>query len=386
MPVHASGSDLTADVVVVGGGLVGCAVAFGLVQRGARVVVLDGQDHAFRASRGNFGMVWVQGKGLDFPAYAHLTRQASDRWADFSALLKDETGIDAAFSRPGGFDFCFTGEELEKKRASLTRLSAQTGGAFRFEILDREGVRHLLPGVGDIAGAAWCRHDGGAHPLNLLHALQTALEARGAVLLSGKTVHRIEAQPAGYLVEAEGVRISAGRVLLAAGLANSGLAGMVGLDVPIRPVRGQILVTGRLPPFMPYVSGILRQMPEGTCLIGGTNEEAGYDEGVLTSSVAAISARALRVFPSLAAASIVRTWGALRIMTPDGLPVYTRSQTFPGVWLVTVHSGVTLAPVHADYLSRAILEDAMPPDLMPFSESRFVSSGSREAHHVHAAR
>lgn len=386
MPGHASVSDLTADVAVIGGGLVGCAVAFGLVKRGARVVVLDGADRAFRASRGNFGMVWVQGKGLDFPAYAHLTRQSSDRWGDFAASLKDETGIDAAFSRPGGFDFCLSEEDLEKKRVALTRLSEQTGGAFRFEIMNRPEVARLLPGVGDIAGAAWCPHDGGAHPLNLLHALQTALEARGATLLSGKTVHRISADATDHIIEAEGVRISAGRVLLAAGLANSELAATVGLDVPIRPVRGQILVTNRLPPFMPYVSGILRQMPEGTCLIGSTTEEAGYDEGVLTGSITALSARALRVFPSLAAANIVRSWGALRIMTPDGLPVYTRAPDSPGIWLVTVHSGVTLAPVHADYLSRAILEDTMPPELTPFTEKRFAASGKREVQDVHASR
>lgn len=370
----------TVDVAVIGGGIVGCSVALGLVRRGARVAVLDEGDRAFRASRGNFGMVWVQGKGLDFPGYAQLTRWASDAWREFADELHAETGVDACFSRPGGFGFCLTEQEFEAKRDAMFRLSRQTDGLFRFEMLDRAAVARSLPWVGDIAGAVFCPHDGGANPLNLLRALQEVLEKRGANLLAGERVVSVRADGGGYAVALGAGTIRAARVLLAAGLGNRELAPQLGLSAPVRPVRGQILVSDRQPPFMPYVSNILRQMPEGTCLIGDTMEEVGFDEGVLAGSVAALARRAIRVFPPLARANLVRSWGALRIMLPDGLPVYARSETHPGVWLATVHSGVTLAPIHADLLPQAILEEEMPPMLTPFSPTRF--SGENRAAHM----
>lgn len=370
----------TVDVVVIGGGIVGCSAALGLARRGVRVAVLDEGDRAFRASRGNFGMVWVQGKGLDFPAYARLTRRASDAWREFADELHAETGVDACFSRPGGFGFCLTEQELEAKRGAMTQLSRQTDGLFRFEMLDRAAVARSLPWVGDIAGAVYCPHDGGANPLNLLRALQEALEKRGANLLAGERIVSVKADGDGYAVALRSGTVRAAHVLLAAGLGNRELAPQLGLCAPVRPVRGQILVSDRLASFMPYVSNILRQMPEGTCLIGDTMEEVGYDEGVLAGSMAALARRAIRVFPPLARANLVRSWGALRIMSPDGLPVYARSKTHPGIWLATVHSGVTLAPVHADLLPQAILEEEIPPMLSPFSPDRF--SGENQVAHM----
>src|SRR5215831_20481920 len=100
------------DVAVIGGGLVGAALAWGIARARQRVVVLDEGDVAHRASRGNFALVWVQSKGLGMPEYAAWTRRSSDRWAEFAAILKDETKLDVAFARPGGFHLCLPDDEL----------------------------------------------------------------------------------------------------------------------------------------------------------------------------------------------------------------------------------------------------------------------------------
>ena len=89
-----------ADVIVIGGGLVGSAIAWGLGRAGARVLVLDEGDLAFRASRGNFGLVWVQGKGRGCPEYARWTRLSADLWPDFAAELGEQTGIDVGHNGP----------------------------------------------------------------------------------------------------------------------------------------------------------------------------------------------------------------------------------------------------------------------------------------------
>ena len=100
------------DIAVVGGGMVGAAIAYGLARRRLSVVVLDEGDIAFRAARGNFGLVWVQGKGWDMPSYAALTRRSSDAWPAFAQELAEATGVDLEHRRPGGVDICFDDREM----------------------------------------------------------------------------------------------------------------------------------------------------------------------------------------------------------------------------------------------------------------------------------
>ena len=101
------------DVAVVGGGLVGVATAWGLAREGCRVAVLDEGDRAVRASRGNFALVWVQSKGLGLAPYAGWTIRSSNQWGGFADLLKQETGLDVSFQRPGGFHLALSERELE---------------------------------------------------------------------------------------------------------------------------------------------------------------------------------------------------------------------------------------------------------------------------------
>src|SRR6266436_1870757 len=113
------------DVAVIGGGLVGAAIGWGLARAGQRVAVLDEGDVAFRASRGNFALVWVQSKGLGMPEYAAWTKLSSDLWGQFARRLGDETSLDVAFRRPGGFHLCLSEREVENRAAMLKRLHNQ---------------------------------------------------------------------------------------------------------------------------------------------------------------------------------------------------------------------------------------------------------------------
>src|SRR5215207_5291101 len=102
------------DVLVVGGGLLGASIAWGLARLGLRVAVLDEGDTAFRAARANFGLVWVQGKGLGKPEYSNWTQASAALWPTLSDELKRETGIDPGFSQPGGFSIRLTEVELQR--------------------------------------------------------------------------------------------------------------------------------------------------------------------------------------------------------------------------------------------------------------------------------
>src|SRR5215510_14274009 len=108
-------------------------------------------------------------------------------------------------------------------------------------------------------------------------------------------------------------------------------------------------------------------MPEGGLLMGDSYEEAGYDDSVSPKPLRDITARAVRTFPFLRYVNVVRTWAALRVMSPDGLPIYDQSQEFPGAFLATCHSGVTLAAAHAERYAQHVLDGALPMELTRFT-------------------
>jgi glycine/D-amino acid oxidase-like deaminating enzyme len=361
------------DVVVVGGGLVGAATAWGLARTGQRVAVLDEGDNALRASRGNFALVWVQSKGLGMPAYAQWTRASSDRWVELAGLLREDSGIDVAFSRPGGFTLCLSEAQLSARVDQMRRLhNSLPPHALPYEILDRAGTARMLPQIGpDVVGSVFCPLDGHVNSLRFLSALHGALKARGVQYRPGRPVARIMAENDRFLLETPVGMIEAGKIVLAAGLGNAALAPMVGLNAPVRPQRGQIMVTEKLAPFLAHPIVNLRQTDEGGVMISGSLEEAGFDDATTLSVLSVIAQRAIRMFPLLREANIVRAWSALRVMSPDGFPIYQQSARHPGAFLVTCHSGVTLAAAHALVLARQFAAGQLPPEVAPFTADRF---------------
>jgi glycine/D-amino acid oxidase-like deaminating enzyme len=363
------------DIIVVGAGTVGAAIAYGLALRGARVLLLDGDDGDFRAARANFGLVWLQGKGLGMPAYQTLTRQSIESWQGFADELEARSDMGLCYEQNGGLAFCFGADGFEKRRATLQRLHNQwDGGEPGWEMVDRSALERLLPKVmlgPDVAGASFGRRDGHVNPLRLLAALHAAVIRLGGLIRSNASVREIAGSGANFrLVVGEEV-IVAPRVVIAAGLGTSALARQVGLDVPLRPERGQILVTERLDSFLPLPASGLRQTADGTVMIGVTKEDVGYDLSTTGDAAARLSRTALRIIPALAEVGLVRQWAGLRVLTPDSYPIYAQSQNHPGAFVAVCHSGVTLAAFHADGLAAAIAAGSLRGDLSPFHHSRF---------------
>jgi glycine/D-amino acid oxidase-like deaminating enzyme len=149
---------------------------------------------------------------------------------------------------------------------------------------------------------------------------------------------------------------------------------MVGLDAPVRPQRGQILVSERLDPFLAIACHTVRQTADGTVLMGDSKEDVGFDAGTTRAVGSAIARRAVRMFPRLASARVVRQWGALRVLSPDGLPIYQESPTAPGAFVVTCHSGVTLAAAHALEVAPALLAGDLARDYAAFTADRFAEA------------
>lgn len=360
------------DTLVIGGGVVGMAIAFGLASSGERVRVLDQGDQAHRAARGNFGLVWVQGKGLGCPEYARWSMDAAKQWPAFAQELEALTGIDVELSQVGGLTICLDEGDLAAKVANLERIRAAVGRDYPYEVLDAQALRELSPFIGpEVVGGVLCPLSGHASPLRLLRALIAAFQLRGGEMVAGANCEGIEYRSGAFRVRASGRDHAAGRVVLAAGLGNRELAPKVGLEANVRPNRGQILVSERMEPFLRHASIHVRQTGEGVVQIGDSHEDVGLDDGTSLEQLSRIAQRAIRYFPVLAEVNVVRTWGALRVLTPDGFPIYEQSQTCPGAYLVTCHSGITLASAHAAPLVEWIRGGAEPADTRGFKAARF---------------
>jgi glycine/D-amino acid oxidase-like deaminating enzyme len=362
------------DVVVIGGGMVGSAIALGCADHGARVAVLDEGDGALRAARGNFGLVWSQSKGDGMPAYAGWTQESVALWPALAGRMSGLAGRDVAYRATGGLNFCLGEAEFAARAEFVRRMHNQ--GQRGLTMLDRGELRALMPGCPlgpEVMGASYQPADGHVDPLVLLRGLHAGLRAAGAVHAPGAAVVAIEPAAAGHLVRrADGSAWLGSRIVIAAGLGTARLAAMVGLDVPVRPVRGQNIVTERLDPILPLPASAIRQTADGTIQIGVTSEDdGGYGTPTTTAALARMAARAIRVLPAIAGARMNRAWAALRPMTPDGFPAYAESPTHPGCFVAACHSAVTLAAVHAGPLAAGIMAGTLPPLATQLHPDRF---------------
>ena len=365
----------TADIIVIGGGLVGAAAAYGLAGKGLDVLMLDEGDDAFRAARGNFGLVWVQTKGFGLQRYQEWSQESADRYAGFAAELADLTGIDIHHERPGGAILCLGDAEWEAQTRLNEAMAAQ-GGGYHARMVERAELERMAPGVRfgqEVVGASFSEKDGHCGPLYLLRALHAGFRARGGRYRSGAAVRNIEG---GFRVETDAGAFEAPKVLLAAGNGIPPLAGRVGLNVPTAPERGQVLVTERVEPFLPMPMGNIRQTAEGTVMIGATQESVGFDTGTTLEAARGLAQRAIRVLPALERMRLVRSWAALRVIPPDRCPIYDESESHPGAFVATMHSGVTLAAVHAARLPDWIAEGRAPDGFGAFSARRFDVSAA----------
>jgi hydrogen cyanide synthase HcnC len=265
----------------------------------------------------------------------------------------------------------------------MQRLRREAGNAgYAYEMLDHRRVAELLPGVGPaVAGASYTPYDGHANPLLLLRALHRLLPESGGSYRPGSRIEAIDAAPRRFAVRMPAGIVAAPCLVLAAGLGNRPLGATLGLNVPVMPLKGQIMVTERIDVTaatfaMPTTS--IRQTADGGVMLGDSHEDAGLDTASTVPVMRQIAQRAVASFPFLRDVQIVRSWAALRVMTPDGLPVYQESRLYPGAFVATCHSGVTLAAAHALHLAPALAGGiGIPEELAArFGDGRFGVSAA----------
>jgi glycine/D-amino acid oxidase-like deaminating enzyme len=226
--------------------------------------------------------------------------------------------------------------------------------------------------LGDtIVGASYSVHDGQVNPLALLRALHAGIIGFGGYYYPGHSVFDICQRANQFVVKTVRGSFTASKLVIAAGNGTGRLARMVDLQIPVRPQKGEILVTERTRPYFPLASDLIQQTAEGSFLLGASQEDTGFDVQTNTRVIQNIADSARSIFPMLGKLRIIRSWAALRVLTPDKKPIYEASESSPQVFAIALHSGVTLASLHATKLANWILDGHEPAEFQSFRCRRF---------------
>jgi glycine/D-amino acid oxidase-like deaminating enzyme len=244
---------------------------------------------------------------------------------------------------------------------------------YPYEFLSSSQIRAAEPMVaGETIGASFYPYDGHLNPLQLLKALAFYCQKKGLSHYLGEELETADKKEGVFrLVTKKGLTISANKVVISAGLGAKKIGPLFGFLGLVTPQRGQILVTEKLSPVLNRPSVTIRQVDEGAIQIGDSQEQVGFNDNETQAQMSRIARNAIKVMPKLAQLKMVRAWGSLRVMSPDGLPIYHQSHTMPGAFLITCHSGITLAATHSVNLTLWLTGHKNAPELLGFSEDRF---------------
>jgi len=346
-------------VAIVGGGVMGCATALALAERGAQVVVLERAVPGAEASSAAAGILGAQAELHGREEDTALFVRARDGWAAWAAALREASGIDVGWRRSGVLRVA----RSEDERAELAReVIWQSERGLRAELLEGPGAREVEPQLGEtVVAAAHFPDDAQVDPPALLRALMAAIALhRNVAIRSGTTVERL-------LVEDDrcvGVKLDDGDLraeatVLAAGSWSSLVPGVPGAVPPVRPVRGQMVLLDERPPRVRTIvfgaGGYVVPRGDGRVLCGSTIERVGFRKEVTAGGVHGILASALACVPSLASAQLVGTWSNFRPHAEKGALV--GASPLEGLFLATGHyrNGILLAWTTAEAVAKAVL-------------------------------
>jgi glycine oxidase len=363
------------DVLVVGGGIIGTLCALDLARRGLAVTVVERGRPGREAS-------WA-GAGILSPIYpwrypdalGHLVQRSLLLYPDLVRDLMAVSGVDPQLRRTGLVIPVFRAAEWADLAPALPW---STRFGWRAERLSAAETMAVEPCLSErVAGAVYWPNVAQVRNPRLARAAEVAARAAGVTFRTGEDV-------TGFTREGDRVvavhigagRLAAGRFLLAAGSWSGELGAQAGLDLPVAPVKGQILLLrdapGRLKRIIKHDRAYLVPRADGRVLVGATMEMAGFDRRTTLEALHFLSGALLDLAPPLAGAEVERHWMGFRPGTPDGLPYIGRAPGVDNLYVATGHyrNGVILAPATAEAVGCLIAGEAPPVSLEAFAVDR----------------
>lgn len=383
-----------ADVVVVGGGVIGTSVAYYLAKSGADVILVEEGRIGNGSSSGCDGFVIMQSKSPGPHLNMALASEIMYR------TLPEELDWDIEYEHSGGMIVIEREEELVAMKKFMEK---QRSIGLEVDLLSGDEARKLEPALAPhIVGATISKRDAQVNPMQLMFGYAQAAERKGARILRNAPVTEILTDGNNRVtgVMAGGNKISAGSVVCCTGVYTPGLLGPMGIDLPIKPRRGQLLVTEPVEPMVKHVMlcaryiaakyhpellegaqddamrlGVgmaLEQTREGGFLIGSTREFVGFDRSNTALGVKTVAAHAARIVPGLRNIRVVRTFAGLRPYTPDGKAFMGKAPRYEGLYVAAGHEGdgIAYSPITGKTMADLITTGKTEIDLTPFAVDR----------------
>ena len=383
------------EVVIIGAGVIGTAIAYYLAKQGINPLLLDQGDVCSGSSGACDKAISMQSKNPGL----HLA-MAMESAAMFPGL-GEELDYDIEYNSCGGMIAIENEQQMAIMESFVAR--QQTLG-LPVNLLSIEEARRRQPALSPaLLASTYSPADAEVSPLKLTFAFARAARKLGAIIHTGAKVTAIQTS-GGHVsgvVTTKGT-FRADIVINAAGVYAPFIGNLVGLDIPIKPRRGQIIVTEAMPPYIfgelwsaryivakhtpemirqedPQAAELgvglaLGQTHEGTLLLGGTRELVGYDLNTTPEALSAILRHAINVVPGLKNIHIIRVFSGLRPYTPDGMPILGPVAGLDGFLMAAGHEGdgIALAPVTGKMLAGYIVDGSAPPAIQQFNLGRFT--------------
>jgi sarcosine oxidase subunit beta len=371
-----------ADAVIIGGGVMGCAIAYNLAREGLKPLVIERSDIGGEASGANGGGVRQSARNLKEMPLAIESIQIYGQ-------LHEELGMDIEYVRKGNLRLCTSAEELNTMRNSVEN---QKAANLKLEMLDRKQVLNINPYIGEkVLGASFCPTDGHVNPFLTTYAFFQKAKSLGARIITHEEVKDIRLQKGKVsAVITDKQTVETDVVVNAAGVAGRKVANMVGLDLPMRPVFSEAMITEPYPPLFKQMIGHAkglfygRQTVHGSFFWGGFvgTEQFIHREGkpLFHFIGPAISDMVIDFFPILKNVNVIRTWSGLIAQMSDGIPVLGFTEEVPGFVFATGFSGhgFGLAPVIGRLICELIMDCQTSIPISDFCFGRFSKGGDQE--------
>jgi glycine oxidase len=363
------------DIIVVGAGVIGSAVAYELTRRGASVQLIDDRPPGMGATQASAGMLapFTEAKDRD-EAFLDLAVRSLDLYDAFVARVVETSKMPVGYRRAGTMDVASTAERMASLRDVARRLKAR---GVALSVLDADAAREEEPQLGDaVAGALLIPAHGYVNAGELTRALVAAARTHDAHLVEARV--RSIGQRAGVITVETGRGVLSADVVVVAAGSWSGRIDIAGAEpLPVRPVRGQLLhLAWQGTPLHRVTWGdrcYLVPWEDGTLLVGATMEEVGFDERTTVDGVNRLLTAACELVPTASVAAVLSARAGLRPGTPDALPLIGWSNAMPNLMYATGHfrNGVLLCPLTAQLVADAVLDGAVDSALKATNPQRF---------------